>query len=78
MLHLLIRPYAGYRKHYKQNNMEMLMISHTVQPEEKLTVEQWMEQYFAGARLKPEVNPFASCPLEAYLSFIDNTLNANN
>jgi hypothetical protein len=58
--------------------METLKIAHTVQPEEQLTLEQWKEQYFAGARLKPEVPAFFSCPLEAYLKFIDNAFNQNN
>ncbi len=80
LLHLLIRSYAGYRKHYKQTTMqiETLKVQHTVQPEEQLSQSQWMEQYFAGARLKPEVHVF-TCPLETYLKYIDNlSIRQNN
>ena len=52
--------------------IETLKIQHTVQPEEQLSQQQWMDQYFAGARLKPEVEPFMKCPLETYLKYIDN------
>ena len=51
--------------------METLKIAHTVQPEEQLTEDQWKEQYFAGARLKPEAYVF-TCPMETYLKHIEN------
>lgn len=57
--------------------METLKIARTVQPEEQLTEAQWKEEYFAGARLKPETYVF-TCPLEAYLKYIDNTHSQNN
>lgn len=57
---------------------ETLKIKHTVQPDEQLTQQQWMDQYFTGARLKPEVHAFSACPLEAYLKFIENALNNQN
>jgi hypothetical protein len=57
--------------------METLKIQHTVQPEEQLSQQQWMDQYFAGARLKPEAHVF-TCPLESYLKHIDNISTSQN
>jgi hypothetical protein len=58
---------------------ETLKIQRTVQPEQQPSQEQWEQEYFTGARLKPEIHAFSACPLEAYLKFIDNALiNQNN
>jgi hypothetical protein len=59
--------------------IETLKIQHTVHTEEQLSQQQWMDQYFTGARLKPEDQPFSKCPLETYLKHIDNiSTNQNN
>lgn len=58
--------------------IETLKIQNTAQPEEQLTQQQWLQQYFVGARLKPEIQPFMKCPMETYLKFIDNTINSQN
>lgn len=57
---------------------ETLKIKHTVLPEENLSLEQWKEEYFTGARLKPEVGPFINCPLETYLKHINNEIISQN
>ena len=59
--------------------IETLKIQRTVLPEQQLSEEQWKKEYFTGARLKPEDQPFMKCPLETYLKYIDNiSTNQNN
>jgi hypothetical protein len=52
--------------------MERLNIQSTVHPEDHLSQEEWRDQYYAGARLKPEPSATAHAPLETYLKYIEN------